>query len=256
MKSAKALAAQGLLLTAGMIFLFSSISAYAQDTSWLSAASTKPVKFDVNGKDSSSMNITAVVASDTECNNSRPDQRDGQFTCRKMISDGSTITVVRDQENHGRHFKRQTRMFHRSESGSLLGRKTVRHKIKYRSHEGKRTKEAEYFDIVDRPADGRTTREFVVFKYEGKDEKLAYASWTLYHRIGDTSFAQLANHVSLDYVHGTPSKGRAEIWQEGVKISEPFRWDSERPELGSLDRTIWRAWQDRIAEASRQGLSF
>jgi hypothetical protein len=182
---------------------------------------------------------------------SDPGESDGIFRCAKKFSDGSTIQISTDQEHHGEEFKRQSVIAEFNARGEIMGRQSVRQKTAYQYLNDERKIRAEFFDIVNRPKNGKITREVIIYEYDLATGKAGKLSWTSYEQIGESDFAMITRHVALSYdSEGRPLMGRAEKWKDQVPVEQLFHWDRITDGIRSLDFNSWENWQNQIFNAS------
>ncbi len=180
-----------------------------------------------------------------------PGEEDGNFRCFKNFSNGSRVMLTTDQEHHGEEFKRQVQLAEFNARGEAQGRRTIRHKIAYRYVNDEKKVRAEFFDVVDRPKNGKITREIILYEYNVATGKAERISWTSYEQIGDSQFAMITRHVVLAFDNeGNPLNGRAEKWRNQVPVEKLFSWDRIIDGSRSLDLKTWETWKNQIFNAS------
>jgi hypothetical protein len=195
--------------------------------------------------------IETGVVSKTSDTCTDPGEADGSFRCLKTFSNGNKVQMTADQEHHGEDFKRQVVIAEFNASGQILGRQTVRQKTAYKDLDGKKKVRAEFFDIVNRPKDGKITREVIIYEYNLTTGMAQTISWTSYEQIGDSGFAMITRHVALTYDRdGRPLMGRAEKWKNEVPVEKLFSWNRMLDGTNRLDINSWETWKTQILNAS------
>lgn len=179
----------------------------------------------------------------------------GSTVCKKEYGHGGVTQAVSDYEMLGDEFKQQTLLTDFDRKGIKTHSKSIRQKTNY-TDDNKSGKVKEFIDIVDHPADGKITREILVFQYHPDGKKIQVALWAKYHRIGNSGSAGLSNYISLYYdENGNPSRGRAEVWQDGKPVSTPFFWSSSRAAISKDEVNRWKKYESRVYDIARGSLN-
>ncbi len=168
--------------------------------------------------------------------------------CKRQYSDGVSSDITTHGEVHGSELKIQTQTVDYDARGAQIGKKTIREKVKfiYEGKSGERLKESHYVDVVTRPSEGKSTREFYIYKFDVKSQKMVSSTWTKYEQINMTRYASLVYNVVLNYdATGNPENGKAERWRDGKLISRIFDWNKYFSKPSEFDPEVWKQWQKK-----------
>lgn len=178
---------------------------------------------------------------------------DGANFCSRIYSNGHRTTILTQNASEGDELKQQTVIEEFDGDQTLLYRKTIRHRLDYNDWNGQKTKEKEFFDIISQPAQGKTTREFMIYEYFLDTGKTQSLSWTQYQQIGNEPKAELAYHAMLRYGDdGSPDRGTAEQWSQGKKTETFLNWSRRATGFATWDETNWGQWESWIQNVSLQ----
>ena len=166
--------------------------------------------------------------------------------CKWSYADGSRADVTIHGETHGNEYKRQIQI-QKFNSDGRPGEKTTIREKQFLVYQGnKRLKEKVLIDVVNRPENGLTTREFYTYKYDLNNQQKISSTWTYYDKIQGTTFASLTYHVDLEFDKmGAPVKGKAERYKDGNRIAKYFEWDKNNDGVNRFDNELWQEWQTK-----------
>jgi len=178
---------------------------------------------------------------------------DGTMTCRRNYSNGHYAKILTERSSEGDEAKEQVIIEEFAQDGSLLYRKTIRHRIDYNYLNDRKSKEQEFFDIVVQPTGKKTTRELMVYQYFLDTGKLRSMAWTQYKQIGFEAKAGLVYHASLRYGEdGSPERAIAERWEDGKKAASYMNWSRISRGFADLDPMAWEQWENWIRNVALQ----
>ncbi|MFA7255334.1 MAG: hypothetical protein WC133_04470 [Candidatus Omnitrophota bacterium] len=178
---------------------------------------------------------------------------DGANSCERVYSNGHHATVLTQNANEGDELKHQTVVEEFDGDGTLLFRKTIRHRVDYNYLKDQKAKEKELFDITYQPAGKKTTRELMVYEYFLDTGKTKSLSWTQYQQIASEPKAELVYHALLRYGDdGNPDRGLAERWDHGKKVDTFMNWSRQSAGFATLDEESWGQWEGWIQNVSLQ----
>ena len=171
---------------------------------------------------------------------------DGTTTCERSYSNGHHATILTQNANEGDEIKSQTVIDEFDENGTLLSKKTIRHRLDYNYYQNQKSREKEFFDITYQLAGAKTTRELMVYEYYLDTGKTRSLAWTQYQQIGNEPKAGLTYHALLKFNEdGTPERGLAEKWNSGKK---------QKPSsIGTVTRAALRPWTWKAGNNGRDG---
>ena len=177
------------------------------------------------------------------------DQTSGTSLCKQMHGDGSYLMSESTYEKAWNELKNQTILMPFDAFGKAGEKQVVRQRTRF-SDESQTIRTQDSFDIVSYPAGQKITREVLIFEYWPDGKTFSKVSYAKYNQIDDLAFAGLIYNVALHYDdEGLPLKGRAELWKDGKKSHDFFRWNREVQGPEMFDPIAWKQWED-LAKAS------
>lgn len=177
----------------------------------------------------------------------------GTQSCERIYSNGHHATLVTQNANEGDESKSQTVIEEFDGDGTLLFRKTIRHRVDYNYLNDQKAKEKELFDITYQPAGKKATRELMVYEYFLDTGKTRSLSWTQYKQISGELRAELVYNAVLRYgSDGTPDRGIAEQWNKGEIAETYLNWNRHSDNYATLDPEVWQQWEGWIRNVSLQ----
>ena len=170
--------------------------------------------------------------------------------CERKLGDGTLVRSESHSETAWNEVKKQTVVTLLDAGGREIDKQAIRRKAEYRKGISHRIAK-ESLDIVRYPKDGKITRTVIIFTYDRSGKRVVKMNDARYVQIKKTDFAELIQDAALTYDKGgLPLRGHVELWKNGKKSKELFRWDRDQSSLETLDRQAWKQWENKAKRAS------
>ncbi len=178
--------------------------------------------------------------------------QNGNSLCKTILAGGTTVSSESHFEKAWSDSKEQTVITVFDAESRITSQRVVRRKIAYDAAD-KTKKIKEFFDIVRYPPNQKITREFLTVQYHKDGKTAAKITYAEYTQIDGSAFASLIRHTVLNYdAHGKPLKGQADLWKDGQKTKELFRWNRLVQDTKEFDGEVWRQWETIVNKVAAQ----